>query len=581
MHDPEDAQIDEEIRRTVASPPPPEVEQRLRAQLDGFRSRLRAEDERTTSQRRRWVSVPSQRLGLVASCAAAAILIAVAGVLFRPQTSFAEVTSAVLKQPWIHQKVSSSDQSAWETWYSPARDILASRRGETLEFEDYRTQVYHSYDPADQTVYRGPVVWRSRAEGLESMAAGLKVLFEQKPSDDRSLAPLGFLGPDRDRMKVVSQKVEKLSEQGRDWLVYRLEVNDLDSGQPLRMLFRVDARTNLPHLCRIEGVHDGKPASLETVYDYPEKGPADIYDLGAPRTAKFIDRLPDDDIKRILDTLQAGRERMDNYRAVFINRCEALKDSWYYELPIVFYRKGQKLRADYVGSWKGDLGAVVRPAAGANQGKWWFERLNFFRLYPQYVFRDTDTFTSNIKQSTDRDGTQHLDIASVQRTASGNNPGVDFPPEWSMRPEYACRPPLGIGGQQFEPVLDLHPASGPPGCILLRVRHTSTKDRINDKGIGIPDAYRYWLDPQRDYIVMRGDMVMQDGNGKEVIYESDVTEETARSPQGVWYATRVRRKFPSRVTKKDFLDQVYLLYLDFNADLPDSLFEPPTPGRLY
>jgi hypothetical protein len=509
------------------------------------------------------------------------ILIAVAGVILRPQTSFAEVSSALLEQPWIHQRTTSPDQCKAEIWYSPSRETLASRRDNSLEYEDYRLQVYYSFDPEEQVVYRGPVVWRPRAEGTESMATALRVLFGPKRQGDQSLEPLPFLGPNRDRLKVVGQATERVNEQGRTWLLYRLEVKDLNTGQPVRMLFRVDAQTHLPHLCRIEGTHDGKPVTVETSYDYPEKGPADIYDLGAPRSAKFVDRLPDPDLKRILDTLQAGRERMDNYRAVFINRCDDLKDSWYRELPLVFYRKGMKLRADYVATWKGNLGTVVRPADGAEQGKWWFERLNFFRFYPQYVMREDMTFTSDTREPADPDGTRHLDIISVQRTASGNNPGVDFPPEWSMRPEYACRPPLGIGNQQFEPVLDLHPTSGPPGCILLRVRHTSTKDRINHKGMGIPDAYRYWLDPERDYIVMRSDMLMRDGNGKEVIEESDITEGTARSPQGVWYATRIRRTFPSRRTKKDFLEQLYLLYLDFNADLPDSLFEPPAPGRVF
>jgi hypothetical protein len=579
MHQPDNSPFDEQLRRSVASAPPPDVEQRLRSHLDRFRSRLAAADAKAAARARRWALPP--RWGLVASCAAALILIAVTGVVLRPQSSFAEVTSAVLEQPWIHQRMTAPGQTDSEIWYSPARDVTASRHGSTLEYEDYRLQVFYSYDPAEQVVYRGPVVWRSRAEGLTSMAADLKLLCEQKHPGDQPLALLGFLGPGRDRLKLVSQAMERVSEQGRDWLVYRLTVKDSDSGQPVRMLFRVDAQTKLPHVCRTEGIQDGKPVSVETHYDYPAAGPVDIYDLGAPRTAKFVDRLPAGDLKRILDTLQVGRERMDNYRAIFINRCDDLKGSWYHELPMVFYRKGMKLRADYIGGWKGDLGVVKPPADGADPGKWWFERVNFFKFYPQYVMRDSATFTCDIQQPTDPDGTRHLDIVSVQRTASGNNPGVDFPPEWSMRPEYACRPPLGIGNQQFEPVLDLHPTSGPPGCILLRVRHTSTKDRINEKGLGIPDAHRYWLDPERDYIVMRSDMVMRDGNGQESIYESDVTEETARSPQGVWYATRIRRTFPRSRTKTDFLDQVYLLYLDFNADLPDSLFERPNPGRVF
>jgi hypothetical protein len=98
----------------------------------------------------------------------------------------------------------------------------------------------------------------------------------------------------------------------------------------------------------------------------------------------------------------------------------------------------------------------------------------------------------------------------------------------------------------MEPVIDMHPAEGPAGCILLRIRHTSPKGRVNEKGIGMPDSQRYWLDPKRDHIAMRWDMLRRDEKGQEAILESDTVEETARSPQGVWHATRIRRRFPSR-----------------------------------
>jgi hypothetical protein len=186
----------------------------------------------------------------------------------------------------------------------------------------------------------------------------------------------------------------------------------------------------------------------------------------------------------------------------------------------------------------------------------------------------------NVKPSTDPDGTSHQEIVSVATWESGNNPGDIIPADYSMRPEFACRPPMGLGRADMEPVVDMHPTDGPPGCVRLSVRHTSAKGRVDEKGIGIPDAFRYWLDPARDFIVMRWDWVMRDATGQEKVTESDITEETARSPQGVWYATKIRRTFPNPGGKASSVDQVYHLYVDFDVDLPDSLFEPPTPGRI-
>ena len=160
-----------------------------------------------------------------------------------------------------------------------------------------------------------------------------------------------------------------------------------------------------------------------------------------------------------------------------------------------------------------------------------------------------------------------------------NYPVEIYPPAWSMLPEFACRPPMGLGGAHMEPVVDMHPTDGPPGCVRLSIRHTSEAGRINEKGVGMPDGYRYWLDPQRDFIAIRWEMIVRDATGQEKVIRV-TTEETARSPQGVWYATKIRRNFPDPIGKEKFGDEVYHLYVNFDADLPDSLFEPPTPGRI-
>jgi hypothetical protein len=241
--------------------------------------------------------------------------------------------------------------------------------------------------------------------------------------------------------------------------------------------------------------------------------------------------------------------------------------------PRIFYRKGTRFRADSNAEWKVPF---KRPAEGVAPRQWWFEQARTSRFFPQSVIRDSSRYISTTKPVDNPDGSQHAEIVSVQRVDDNAKPEEVFPAEWSMRPEFACRPPMGLGSPHFEPVLDLHPAEGPEGCILLAVRNSPNKDPINEKGMGMPDGYRFWLDPRRDYIVVKSSTARRDGNGREVLVEEDTVEEAARSPQGVWYATRIRRSFGGR-----YGDQVYHIYVDFDAKLPDTLFEPPTPGRAY
>lgn len=223
-----------------------------------------------------------------------------------------------------------------------------------------------------------------------------------------------------------------------------------------------------------------------------------------------------------------------------------------------------------------DAERCARPADGEDLGRWWTERIKLFQFAPVYIQRGATGYHCKPKTVNDPDGSEHQEIVSVRKTYYYNaSPGESCPVDWSMRPEFACRPPMGIGGSHLEPTLDMHPTEGPPGCILLSVRHTSSKGRINEKGIGLADGHRFWLDPKRDYIAMRWEMV----SGLKVIGRN-VTEEVARSPQGVWYAKKIRHSSPDQVGKDKPTDQVSYLYVDFDADLPDALFDVPKPGRV-
>ena len=527
MHD--DSVLDSQLRESVSDELPLEVEVRLRDRLAEFRSRssvrktIVAAPARCTRMRAVW------KIGL--TCTAAGLLVAVVGLSLRPRASFAEVTTAFLRKPWVHLRTTVAGEGESELWYSPARTIVAARGRDSTSYEDHRLRVIDSYDSKNKVVYHVPIVGKSQAHDYEPLMDALATLLQAERLPDKPLAHFDFLGPERATMRVLDQRLEKVFEGGHDWLDYRLTVTNPRSEHPLQMLFRVDAVTRLPALCRFDALpalcrldlqpagkplSAGKPVSVETRFDYPERGPADLYDLGVPRTAQRVDRVPAGDIKRITETLQVGRERMDNYRAVFVMHDDP-DVQWRTDLPVIFYRKGTKFRADYPAGSTGKLADNKRPGQGEEPGKWWRERTKVFRYFPKYVVRDATTFTSKLRPITGRDDTNPPEIVSVSMRESYNYPVEIYPPAWSMLPEFACRPPMGLGGAHMEPVVDMHPTDGPPGCVRLSIRHTSEAGRINEKGVGMPDGYRYWLDPQRDFIAIRWEMIVRDATGQEKV----------------------------------------------------------------
>jgi hypothetical protein len=429
-------------------------------------------------------------------------------------------------------------------------------------------------------------------EHYASMIASLRTLMESNQPVDEPLERLGFLGNERIRRDVVKQRVEKERLDGREWLDFHLTVMGQEDriASPIQsqVLFRVDPDTRLLRLSRYKYEWEGTPIVSEWHFDYPTKGPDDVYDVGAPKTAKIVDRVPANDLRQILEALRAGRRRMDDYRAVIVRRTEGIwRPSGY---PEVIYRKGDKFRRD-TAIWidPSDLTDpnIKWPKGDNDAGNWWrrcVEERCF--LLPMSIDRGSTAYTIDRRSITDPDGSVHYEITGVEKRESASMPGEMYPGLWSWMPEFACRPPLGMPSKAMEPILELDPKEGPAGTILLRVRRVGRKPRRLANPAGelpppAPDAYHYWIDPARGYVIVRHDMIGDFGDsGKEEVH-STIIEEMAKSPQGTWYATRIRRRVTDGDSNKRTDDEIIDdLYVDFNVNLPDSLFEPPPPGRI-
>jgi hypothetical protein len=152
-------------------------------------------------------------------------------------------------------------------------------------------------------------VWRitrNLPDAEDAIQNALLVICKRRHVFERHKAPHALVL----NIKVFEQGLTKVNDGGRVWLDYRLAVTCEGSAKPVQFLFRVDSVTKLPAICRTSEELNGKPTLSETRFDYPERGPADIFDLGVPRTTKLVDRVTPDDLHRILETIRAGRERM-------------------------------------------------------------------------------------------------------------------------------------------------------------------------------------------------------------------------------------------------------------------------------
>lgn len=119
----------------------------------------------------------------------------------------------------------------------------------------------------------------------------------------------------------------------------------------------------------------------------------------------------------------------------------------------------------------------------------------------------------------------------------------------------------------MEAIVETDSGDGPEGTVLLRVvptgRRVSSMNPDANKRPAMPGGWKFWIDPAREYLVMRWDMQSS----------SHIVETVAQSPKGHWYPTLVRRKSSNPAIKDTFMD----FYVEFDVEIPDALFDLKKP----
>jgi hypothetical protein len=483
--------------------------------------------------------VPRWRPRLVVGSAVAALAVAAAVLVvmvLRPVNAWAEVAQAVQGKPWVHSKTVGPDGKVYsETWSSIKNGVSAFRHGTDVEYHDTATRIFTKYVPADGVIYRLLENPDQRSEDPNFF----KQLLEPK---GRTKSPV--FG-----MDVVAQSRRDVVEDGQAWVDIELTLRVIGGDRKQTGRFRVDPKTKLPHSCVFQSIEG--PIGT-TLFDYPDRGPVDIYDLGAPRTAKLVNRVPSNDLDAVLMGLKAGRIRFDDYRGIADWGGSNIKRVW---------RKGRKWRAELLLPSRGRASQFP----GDADASWWKEHQNDFTFFVQAICDGERVYYYRTKGNSfmpDANGPPQPKLSMTQPINPSDDPFMPWPDGF---PEHVGHPAVWQPSDDREFELETRPADGPPGTIRLRVQNSRLADQ------SVPDLYKLWIDPKQNYLVLRAETsVFESINPPKIAYiDTKVIESLARSPGGHWYPTRVVRK-----TSNFKGEQVWKYYLDFEAPLPDEMFQP-------
>ena len=248
-----------------------------------------------------WRIIMKSRITKLA--AAAVIIIAVlivihqfTGPVYVETPAFAKMIETMKKMPWAHvffqmQREDHKEQSQF--WYSFTSKVEASKeQNGKLTFDDYSRQVAYAYDPGTEQITIYSLRERKFALGAESPWEWLEKFVEALSENEGT---------------QVTRKNDEYD--GSDVEIYKVRVPRGNKGVE-EWLFVVDSDTHLIMTLKLRGYEpDGNVMVFcEMTFDYPDDGPADIYELGAPRSAAVIDDRTKPEAEEIFNTYKAYRQ---------------------------------------------------------------------------------------------------------------------------------------------------------------------------------------------------------------------------------------------------------------------------------
>jgi len=520
----------------------------------------------------------------VAKVAAAAVIIIAAIVALRNGSinsinmatiAFADVSKAMKNVPWMHSVTRGFDETrkgAVELWIGFETKINATKDfdGKVIFWNANEHRKYE-YDPQSHSItieYASednvPFHLSSPVLFLESMQNTFKeqgAEFTTKSGE--------YMGQKAQIQEISGSFVGQIKQN----YVLRLYI-DPES----KLLFSAQIKSTDPNGNTI--------VYGETIFDYPQMGPADIYNLGVPRDAQIISKLPKEDYQAIWDNYRQKRaEATMEYIAVITHINHSLGDV--ITMVDVDYKSNQnhRLERHFVFN-NGQVIDKFWPEHKKQLGDSFDSLLAWTKAhYNNTGFISVHLYDGQYYFSTKRD-----DDGGWTKLRKKYSPGDNPMPNTHL--EYLARPFIGKTGRIIE---DNHAKENNLICIE-RLQQGS----IHSGDVTLPGRFLYYLDPQKDYMCRRRltewrpdaewqeDKNWLEGVEPEKIRDGSITivdiTDVIQAPNGHWYPevivvkqSGIRKDYKEAPLK---VSTVKTVYLQAPPQLPDEIFNvEKLPGQ--
>lgn len=528
---------------------------------------------------------PSQRIlrRLIPSIVVAAVAVAVGMWWFsRPDNNtWAQVVKAVNEKPWIHLS-GKTPQGRQEAWLSMKGAITAYSNETRVSWHNFDTGVSETYlkkgEPADSV---GKIVRSANSterDGYDFFVSLFKALF--RGDEEINIKEFVAANPD---IEDIEQSRRKIKDDEGHWYEYVLAMRVAGDFGIHKMIFRVDLKTMLPRTMKV--VDEGEEETTTVMsfdIDFPDVGPTDIYALGVPKDAEIIEPKSIElagTPKDIVDSIRKAAEGFEDYRAILV--ITKPESPWHVTSPMRIWKKG--------GRWRLEVG-IIDPdhppkievtTPDIDRRKWWKQWCEQLWFYPRSLSEGTNAF-QNTFIPTEKLHSQFLERMSLPPN-EWNKADWDrirgYRNDWPAKTtpiifSYPENLVESLTNPTHKAELTTNTEDGAVQTVIVTVRSKSG-EKVTPEWTS---EVIYHLDPSRDYIVIRNShLSYREENGERVILGESTSryDDFEKSPRGYWYPTTIRDKSVYQEgNKMKTTESLARLYLDFNIDIPDSLFQP-------
>ncbi|MCK4292877.1 MAG: hypothetical protein KAY65_06750 [Planctomycetes bacterium] len=498
--------------------------------------------------------------------AAAVIIIAVlivihqfTGPVYVETPAFARMIEAMKKIPCAHavlQMRRGDHEERAQFWYSFTSKVEASKEENgKLTFYDYSRQVAYAYDPGAEQVTIFSLGERKFALGAGSPWELMEKTVEQLSENEGV---------------QVTRKSDEYN--GRNVEIHKVRVPRKVGIE--EWLFVADSDTHLIMTLKLRGYDpDGNVmVNGEIIFDYPDDGPADIYELGVPRSAVVIDDRTKPEAEEIFNTYKAYRQNAPSRYIVVQAHYNNIERIGAVVIDAVtrVYTDGRLQRSE------------------SYQPVDWLEYLD---NWPKYSAQMGNTFDSQIKWWTQSeysgcrlimlyDNEYHYTVTRDLKTKRWSSKPPQHDPERNYRA-------FGLGGWGW-PLsnLSLGVPGEPPITVLDNEYSKQNKliclqrlwqGKVHKDSATLPCKRLWYLNPQRDYICQRfeehylrnapwqKDKSWLEGVDPDRVFVEKTwirqVTEFGQTDAGQWYAKRIGGNNA-------------VIFLDTDPEFPEGIFDP-------